>query len=58
MDKELKNWLEMRWRHDNHAKYRHLFSEWVTNITEGQIAGFRKQMYNDINNVLRTQQYG
>lgn len=56
MDKELMDWLEKRWRYDNHAKYRHLFSEWIENITEGQVIGFRKQMYNDIHNVLRTQQ--
>lgn len=55
MDKELTDWLEKRWRYDNHTKYRHLFSEWIENITEGQVIGFYKQMYNDIHNVLRTQ---
>ena len=36
----------------NHAKYRHLFEEWVRNITTSQIEGFNKQMYNKENNVL------
>ena len=52
LSKELYNWLESRWRYDNHNKYQHLFSEWIMNITEGQIIGYNKQMYNDINKVL------
>lgn len=37
-------WLKERFNEDNHNKYKHLFTEWVENITEGQIDGFNKQM--------------
>ena len=43
MTKELYEWLRERWYIDNHAKYRHLFEEWIKNITESQIEGFSKQ---------------
>ena len=51
--KQLRDWLEKRWRFDNHRKYHGYFQEWLQNITPGQIQGFSKQMYNDENNVLR-----
>lgn len=53
MTPELVIWLENRWRTDNHTKYRHLFGEWLSNLTVPQMNGFEKQMYNDVNNVLR-----
>lgn len=28
-------WLRERFNEDNHNKYKHLFTEWVENITEG-----------------------
>lgn len=37
-------WLRERFKEDNHNKYKHLFTELVENITEGQIDGFNKQM--------------
>ena len=52
MNRDVYNWLENHWRKDNHAKYRHLFSEWVSNITDSQVYYFSKQMYNEINKVL------
>lgn len=51
MNQPILNWLQYRWRIDNHNKYQHLFKEWIVNITPGQIQGFEKQMYNDINKV-------
>lgn len=49
---KLLEWLRLRWRRDNHAKYQQYFEEWVSNITEDQILAFDKQMYNLENNVL------
>ena len=54
MTKELYNWLELRFRQDNHPKYTRYFEEWISNITDGQILGFSKQMYNDKNKVYST----
>lgn len=45
-------WLKERFNEDNHNKYKYLFTEWVENITEGQVDGFNKQMYNEINKTL------
>lgn len=44
MTKELFEWLEFRFYHDNHVKYRKYFKEWIANITPNQIEGFYKQM--------------
>lgn len=54
MNKELYNWLEMRFRKDNHKKYHKYFDLWISNITESQVIGFSKQTYNDVNNILRS----
>jgi hypothetical protein len=43
MTKELVEWLEFRWRKDNHKKYHRYFNEWLKNITQSQIEGFAKQ---------------
>lgn len=53
MTQSVYNWLQERWYKDNVKKYHYLFDMWVSNITPSQVAGYRKQMYNDINNVLR-----
>lgn len=52
MNNKLYEWLRKEFYYSNHAKYRHLFEEWVKNITSSQIDGFSKQMYNKENNVL------
>jgi hypothetical protein len=51
--KELENWLRDRFYKDNHNKYRHYFDEWYSNLLQSQLDGFAKQMYNDLNNILR-----
>lgn len=43
MTEELYNWLKYRWQKDNHAKYNHLFYEWVKKISNSQVEGFSKQ---------------
>lgn len=52
MNNELYEWLRKEFYYSNHAKYRHLFEEWVRNITQSQIDGFRRQMFNKENNIL------
>lgn len=47
MDLELMDWLRDQWRLSNINKYRHLFDEWVKNITPEQISGFRHNMMSD-----------
>ena len=49
---DLYNWLQYHFYRDNHPKYKHLFNEWIENITQGQVDGFSKQMYNEINKTL------
>lgn len=51
MERELYEWLEYRFYRDNHLKYRKYFKEWVTNITQNQIDGFRRQMQIDLSNL-------
>ena len=51
MERELYEWLEFRFYHDNHVKYRKYFKEWVINITQNQIDGFRRQMQTDLSNL-------
>lgn len=52
MNQKLYDWLRIEFYRSNHAKYKHLFDEWVSNLTQSQIDGFSKQMYNKENNVL------
>ena len=52
MNQKLLEWLRREFYQSNHSKYRHLFEQWVANITQAQIDGFSKQMYNKENNVL------
>lgn len=52
MTPKLYEWLRKEFYYSNHNKYRHLFEVWVANITQSQIDGFNKQMYNQENNVL------
>lgn len=54
MTRELYNWLQREFYFCNHSKYRHLFETWISNITQAQIDGFSKQMYNKENGILRT----
>ena len=49
---KLYEWLRRGFYSNNHAKYRHLFEIWVSNITQAQIDGFSKQMYNKENKIL------
>lgn len=52
MSSKLYEWLRTEFYRSNHPKYRHLFDEWISNITLNQIKGFEKQMYNKENHVL------
>lgn len=52
MNNKLYEWLHKEFYYSNHPKYRHLFEEWVRNITQSQIDGFRRQMFNKENNIL------
>lgn len=49
---KLYEWLRREFYSNNHAKYKHLFEIWVSNITQAQIDGFSKQMYNKENKIL------
>ena len=44
MDDVLYAWLERMFNYSNVPKYRGYFKEWVDNITEDQIVGFRRMM--------------
>lgn len=48
MTTKLYEWLRSEFYKSNHNKYKHLFEIWVSNITQAQIDGFSKQMYNKI----------
>lgn len=48
----LYDWLREEFYKSNLNKYRHYFEMWVENLTQPQIDGFAKQMYNKKNNVL------
>lgn len=53
MTDKLYEWLRREFYSSNYNKYRHLFEEWVKkNITQSQIDGFEKQMFNKENHVL------
>lgn len=49
MTEILFNWLEERFRLDNHKKYHKYFDEWVSNLTSNQITYFEKQRLSLIN---------
>lgn len=42
--KEVVQWLEQMFIHDNHNKYIHLYKEWSRNLTNEQLVGFKLQM--------------
>lgn len=52
MNDKVYEWLRKEFYRSNHAKYRHLFEEWVRNIAPSQMEGFKKQMFNKENKVL------
>lgn len=52
MDDILYNWLEERFRLDNHKKYHKYFNEWVSNLTRDQINSFEKQRVSLINKLM------
>lgn len=52
MSEELYKWLQEEFRRSNVPKYRHFFSDWVSNLVQSQIDGFNKQMYHKKNNIL------
>lgn len=56
MTTKLYEWLRSEFYKSNHAKYRHLFEIWVSNITQAQIDGFSKQMDNKENKILWNRQ--
>lgn len=52
MTTKLMEWLRHQWRVSNPPKYQQYFEVWVSNITQSQIAGFEKQMFNLENHIL------
>lgn len=44
MEKEVYEWLENMFTRSNIPKYRKYFKEWVDNLTEDQVFGFRRMM--------------
>lgn len=40
----LYTWLEKQFYYSNHTKYRKYFKEWISNITQDQLNGYRNQM--------------
>ena len=52
MTTKLYEWIRSEFYKSNHNKYKHLFETWVSNITQAQIDGFSKQMYNKENKTL------
>lgn len=44
MDKELRAYLEWRFRVNNHAKYQKYRDEWINNLNETQCYYFKKEM--------------
>lgn len=43
---KLKEWMRQQWNYSTHPKYKHLFEMWWGKITQSQVDGFTKQMYN------------
>lgn len=43
-NKILEEWLEKQFYYSNHSKYHKYFKEWISNITEDQIQGYKNQM--------------
>lgn len=58
MTTKLYEWLRLEFYKSNHNKYKYLFEIWVSNITQAQIDGFSKQMYNKENKILWNRQMG
>ena len=55
MNKDFSNfdeWLEYRFRYDNHKKYHKYYQEWKDNLLVIQIQYFKKQYNNIITNAL------
>lgn len=52
MTPKLYEWLRREFYSSNHNECKHLFEIWVSNITQAQIDGFSKQMYNKENGIL------
>jgi len=52
MSEKLYEWLRKEFYSSNLPKYKHLFEEWISNLTNDQVQGFQKQMYNKENNIL------
>ena len=40
---DLKEWLRLRWRYDNHVRYQQYFESWYANLTESQLYYFGEQ---------------
>lgn len=52
MEEKLFEWLKFRFIRDNHKRYHKYFDEWISNITQSQIEGFKKCMFYDTEKVL------
>ena len=52
MEDKLFEWLKFRFIRDNHKRYHKYFDEWISNITQSQIEGFKKCMFYDTEKVL------
>lgn len=44
MTEELKTWLELQFYKSNIPKYHKYFNEWLLNVNDNQIDGFKQQM--------------
>ena len=47
---ELKEYLQLEWKYNNHNKYQKYFEQWFVNLTPSQIISFEKQLITKINN--------
>ena len=52
IDPNIKQWLQERWRLDNHAKYQQYFEPWFKNLLHPQLVYFSKQKQNIENGSL------
>lgn len=41
MTDKLYQYLKEHWKRNNHKKYQKYFEQWVNNLTEAQIIGFK-----------------
>lgn len=55
MNTELYNWLVREFKFNNLKKYHKYCESWISNLTEGQIIGFQKQMTQVDNNAFIAQ---